>query len=138
LLICDTQTTYHAPRSCRAILRQGYKNGYWNTRVLNKMAGVLAWRHFVPGVFVLAILICCAAAWKLTFCQYLLFLLCASYLLGSLIASAYAASRGGGLNSLLLAIVFPAMHVSYGAGSVVGLCGFCADRVLRFVRGAKK
>src|SRR5258705_3368801 len=57
LLIQSTRTLYHAPESLTAIVRQSYNNGYWNTKVLGKMIGVLSWRHFAPGVFVASLLL---------------------------------------------------------------------------------
>ena len=55
LLIPDTHTLYHAPRTLWAVIRQNYANGRWNTKLLDKMRGALSVRHFVPLFFVLSL-----------------------------------------------------------------------------------
>ena len=112
---------YHAPARLGAIIRQNYKNGYWNTKLLDRMAKVLSWRHFVPCVFVIALLFAFAASLGGSWGYFLLLPLLGTYALATLVASALAAIRDRCSRALLLPVVFPTMHLSYGLGSLVGL-----------------
>jgi cellulose synthase/poly-beta-1,6-N-acetylglucosamine synthase-like glycosyltransferase len=136
LLIGETQTNYYGPRNLAGIVRQSYNNGYWNLRVLHKMVGVLSWRHFVPGVFVISLVIASIAALTSRGSWLLVVILCA-YLLASMVASAVQALRGPIRNALLLPLIFPLMHVSYGVGSIVGVLCFFLASTFRLLRKAE-
>ncbi|WP_447979332.1 glycosyltransferase family 2 protein [Candidatus Nitrospira bockiana] len=124
LLIQDTQTLYHAPDTLRCVIKQNYRNGYWNTRVLDKMIGVLSWRHFVPLVFVVALLAAIVLAVLWPWGSLAFWAIAGSYLVVSGLVTAAVAMRHRRLNALLLPVIFLIMHLSYGCGSIVGLSRF--------------
>jgi cellulose synthase/poly-beta-1,6-N-acetylglucosamine synthase-like glycosyltransferase len=121
LLINSTYTLYHAPSSLLPLIKQGFNNGYWNTKMLNKMIHVLSWRHFIPGLFVAALVLTSILALVLPWSASLLLLLLGFYLAASLLASVASAFDHKTPNALLLLLLFPAMHMSYGIGSLCGL-----------------
>jgi succinoglycan biosynthesis protein ExoA len=130
LLIQSTRTLYHAPESLTAIVRQSYNNGYWNTKVLGKMIGVLSWRHFAPGVLAASLLLSLLATPLVPKVSYGFLILWVAYILACLYASAGIGLRSSQPLALLLPLVFSAMHISYGVGSVIGLF-HCAVRAGR-------
>ena len=131
LLIPTTFTSYHGPNNFARILRQNFGNGYWNTKVLNKMVGVLSWRHFIPIVFI----------WLLLFTAFLhfttdwgwipFFLLVGSYLGCSVSMTAWELIKRRKKEAILLPLVFPSMHLSYGTGSFIGLFRFLAGVLVK-------
>jgi glycosyltransferase involved in cell wall biosynthesis len=124
LLIPQTRTFYHAPESATAILRQNYNNGYWNTRVLDRMVGVLSWRHYVPCLFVVSWVVCALMAFFLPSGKNFFTLLGASYVVACLLGSVRAATQHWRASALLLPVLFPMIHISYGVGSLIGLFQF--------------
>jgi succinoglycan biosynthesis protein ExoA len=131
LLIPGTHTLYHAPKNLRAIIQQNYNNGYWNTRVIHKMIGVLSWRHFVPLIFV-CLLFGSLSAMPMGVWGRLSFLMISgSYLSVALLTSASLAFQHRRGSAYLLPLMFPIMHISYGVGSCVGLCSFLWNALSR-------
>jgi succinoglycan biosynthesis protein ExoA len=124
LLIPATHTLYHPPQTLAGIIKQNFWNGYWNTRVLHKMIGVLSWRHFIPLAFVAAvlgsILIASVSAWG----GIALGLIGGTYLAASLVASLARNLWATRHRRWLLPLIFPLMHLCYGWGSLVGLFRF--------------
>lgn len=118
------RSRYFARPSVPRLWKQYFRYGLYKVRVLQKHPLLMKGRHFVPGLFILGLLgagigaVFHPAAWPL--------------LLG--LAGAYAA--GCALFSLLLArsagwaylpafpVIFPALHLSYGSGFLVGIARF--------------
>jgi succinoglycan biosynthesis protein ExoA len=134
LLIPDVCTYYHAPGNWRKIISQNYMNGYWNTKALSKMLGTLSWRHFIPLMFVLLIMVLAAGASISNWALYLLVAIMALYGTGAGVASIMAAFQSLCGSAFLLPLIFPVMHVSYGLGSLVGLIRFLFSRRLSSAR----
>lgn len=101
--------------------RQKFGNGYWIGLTSGVCPGCLSLYHFVPGAFVGGIVLTTAlclfgfpwlsvamwgAYWLLAFCM------------------AFLAVRGEKktVNQILLPFLFFLLHVSYGAGTVIGIC----------------
>jgi succinoglycan biosynthesis protein ExoA len=133
LLIQTTHTLYHAPERLQAIMRQSYRNGHWNTKVLNKMVGVLSWRHFTPGVFVLSLLSLSLAAPGFVPARYCLLILALSYALAVMIGCASIAPVRS-KTAVLLPVVLCIIHTSYGLGSVLGCLEFASRLWQRWTR----
>lgn len=129
LLIPETHTVYHAPESLYAILRQNFRNGYWNTKTLDKMLGVLSWRHFVPLGFVLFLLVSTIGVLGGAWNPLPLLVVGGLYGLGVFGASASLAARQHDWCVLLVPCLFPLMHVSYGLGALAGLCRYAVQTV---------
>jgi succinoglycan biosynthesis protein ExoA len=124
LIIPEVQTYYHAPGSWRKIVRQNYMNGYWNTKMLDKMVATLSWRHFIPLMFVFSILLLAVGALISVKILYLLFGIIMLYAVAACVATVVVAYRSRRAAAALLPFLFPAMHLSYGFGSLAGLVRF--------------
>ncbi|MBR7071246.1 MAG: glycosyltransferase family 2 protein [Clostridia bacterium] len=116
----DIQSSRQTRPSLKALLRQKYLNGYWVGETVKLYPKSFSLYHYVPFVFLLAILVTAVFAgfgfWLLAA------LLWAAYGI-VLIASTIAAFRAGGWNPyyFLLPVILFCLHLSYGAGTFVGL-----------------
>lgn len=135
LVTPETHTRYHAPKTLKGILLQNYRNGHWNTKALDKMLGVLSWRHFIPCIFILALLLSFVSISMSKWGLYLFLIICGTYFITALSASISCLTRSKYKSVLLLPLLFPLMHISYGWGSIVGIFRFCWARLLKFWRG---
>ena len=114
--------SYHAARATmRGQLRQKWGNGYWIGRTMRIQPRCFAPRHLIPALFVLALL-CCLLL--LPFSAWPLLLLLSAYLACDLVFAVRGAlsQESGRLLALLtLPVLFPAVHVVYGVGTLAGL-----------------
>jgi glycosyltransferase involved in cell wall biosynthesis len=124
----EVHSTYFSRSTLKELWRQYYQYGYWKVRVLQKHPHQMSTRQFVPPLFVASLLF---SALLLFFPQlpYHLSLLPFSlilgmYLLANLIASLWTAARRGWASLPLLPLIFAILHISYGAGFLVGLVKF--------------
>jgi len=105
----------------KRLLRQKAANGFWIGRTLWLKSKAVSLMHFVPFAFVLALL----AGIVLGFCLNWLPLLalCAVYVLADVALSIMAATAAEHARPQMLALplVFLAMHLCYGAGTIAGL-----------------
>ncbi|MGE4272522.1 MAG: glycosyltransferase [Desulfitobacterium sp.] len=110
--------SYYAPREdFTRFVQQGYGNGYWNIITARLCAQSLSWRHFIPLVFVLALL--GATLLSILTSPWWLALVAGPYLLLDLLVSMRLA---GSLPEFFqLVLLFPSLHISYGFGSLVSL-----------------
>lgn len=109
-----------------SLFRQYFQYGFWKVRVLQKHAAQMRPRQFGPPLFVLALLV--AAATALAFpsapaARLPLAGLAALYLASDLVAAAVEARRQK-VNPVLLAFVYPILHLAYGSGFLAGLFRF--------------
>ena len=106
--------------SLRALAKQKYQNGYWIGITLGVEPRCFSLYHFVPAAFVGAVLVTGGLA--LGGVRWPARLLWAAYGAADLVmtgaALAGAENRSGW--DLLLPLVFPALHLSYGAGTLAG------------------
>lgn len=128
LLTPETHTRYHVPENLKAMIQQNYRNGYWNTKPLGKMLKVLSWRHFVPLLFVSVLLMTFLGTLAVPWLRYPLFLVLGSYAFAALLVCALMAFRVRRPYVFFLPPLFTIMHVSYGLGSLVGICRYVRDR----------
>ena len=109
----------HTRNSLGKMLRQKYLNGYWIGRTMAINPGCFSLFHFVPFAFVMGILLTTALA-LLDF-PWLSLLMWGAY--GALVVgiSVLEITRKPLLTNLALPVLFLLLHVSYGAGTFVGL-----------------
>ena len=114
--------SFHAARSTlRGQLRQKWGNGYWIGRTMHIQPRCFAPRHLIPALFVLALLI------GLLLCPMTmqpLALLLSVYLTADVIfavRSAMEQKESRLLCLITLPFLFPAVHIVYGAGTLLGL-----------------
>ena len=110
----------HVRSSLSNMLRQKYANGRWIGLTSGVCPGCLSLYHFVPLAFIFGILLTSILAlvgiWQLAALMWGLYGLLALVMTVSCVWD-----KNWNLSSLLLPILFLLLHVSYGAGTVVGL-----------------
>jgi len=106
--------------SLSRIARKNFAFGVCKVAVWRKHPAMLKGRHFVPPLFVAALVLGPALAWFHRFLGGLWLLLVASYAVAclSVALSSYLRRRERG--ALLLPVVLPLIHLSWGAGFLAG------------------
>jgi hypothetical protein len=116
------RSTYFCRNSLLGLWKQNYRNGLWLLRTALKTPKSLSVRHFIPLAFICALLLGLVIALTFKGGWILLALVAGSYLLASSAASLLAAFYQGWRFALTLPVVFSVLHISYGVGTLVGLC----------------
>ena len=114
--------SYHAARATlRGQLRQKWGNGYWIGRTMHIQPRCFAPRHLIPALFVLALLggLLLAPVSVLPLCALLGVYLAADLIFA--VRSALEQKESRLLCLLTLPFLFPAVHIVYGAGTLLGL-----------------
>jgi succinoglycan biosynthesis protein ExoA len=110
----ELEVTYRPRRSLRALARQYFEYGRWKRVVLSRHPDSLRWRQAVPPAATAAIATGALAGiwWRPALAIPALYF-------GAVLAA--AASNSGPLSARArLLVVFPTMHLSWGAGFLVG------------------
>jgi cellulose synthase/poly-beta-1,6-N-acetylglucosamine synthase-like glycosyltransferase len=107
--------------SLRRMVRQKEANGYWIGRMAYIQPGAISLFHLVPLVFVLALLASLAMGLLLSWLPFIILL--ALYLVADLgmALRAILQASGRSIALLVLPLVFPLIHISYGIGTFRGL-----------------
>lgn len=116
----DIISYQHTRSSLKAMLKQKYGNGYWVALTLKVCPGCLSYYHFVPFLFVLAILLTTVLA----VCGYPflgILMWCVYWLASILMAVISVVYVKKNIYQILLPMLFFLMHVSYGVGSLLGV-----------------
>lgn len=115
------QSLRYSRTSLRALVRQKYLNGYWIGKTMGVNPRCFSLFHFVPFVFVLAVLLTGALALggqplpaKLVWASY-------GAVAVGMSAAAAAQNENRSWYCLLLPFLFLLLHLSYGIGALVGL-----------------
>ena len=102
------------------MLRQKYGNGHWIGLTLGICPRCFSIHHFVPLLFILALIITGFLA--LTGYKCLLFLLCVLYVAIDLLMSLFAIRKQRKyIYYFLLPIIFLSLHIAYGVGTLFGI-----------------
>ena len=125
LLAADVKSRYYSRSSLRSLWRQYLQYGYWKVRVMQKHPRQMRLRHFVPPVFVAALLMSGALAVASPLGRLGFLTVLGAYLLANLSASVLTAMKNRLSHLPVLPLVFAILHVSYGAGFLGGLIRFC-------------
>jgi succinoglycan biosynthesis protein ExoA len=125
LLSPRIECKYSTRSSPKALFRQYFLYGYWKVRVLQKHPRQLRMRHLVPGIFVATLLAFAAVAtvWPVVGLT-LLGLLSGGYLIINVAASAWTVRRASWLHLGVLPVTYAIVHLSYGAGFLIGAVRF--------------
>ena len=121
LCCCPDIISYqHSRNTLKNMVRQKYANGKWIGLTVSVCPGCLSSFHFAPFLFVIALLFCIVSA---TLGQPLmLYILLALYGMFDFVNSVSCfAMKNIQPQFLLLPLIFPLLHISYGLGTVVGL-----------------
>jgi len=119
------KSTYTQRNSFMGLFKQYFQYGFYKVRVMQKRRGVASWRHLVPSVFVLSLLI----GFFLFIIKsdlFFLFLVGMPYLLFSLIFTLLEIFKSPKhvFSLTLLPLTFFILHFSYGLGFLLGLVYF--------------
>lgn len=113
---------YQPRGSLRKLFFQYFKYGFYKVRVIQKRKGIPAWRHLIPGLFIIT-LVTALIFGALTNSFWFFLLIMSIYFLINLVFSIWTARQK--LNTIyLLPIVFFILHISYGMGFLCGLVYF--------------
>ncbi len=120
-LIPEVQATYYARENFTDLAKNNYANGYWNilTAYYTKKLSSLSFRHFIPLLFVLSLMLpVMGALWFPKIAWVSIFSL-VSYLSLVIIISLKLKTHTTTLGALVRS--FLTLHLSYGLGSLMGL-----------------
>jgi glycosyltransferase involved in cell wall biosynthesis len=117
----EIRSFYYNRTTLKGLWEQNFKNGMWNIFTLSLNRKSLSLRHFVPFFFVVSLLITLASA-PLTSLGFVGFgIVIASYLIANLYFSFTINTASSPKVIKWLPLVFAALHISYGFGSMLGL-----------------
>jgi len=115
----DIEFDYYSRDTVRGITKMAVENGKWNIITTKMCPGTMGLRHFIPLLFVLSIISLTALGLIHSFFWWLLlFELTLYFSLGFYFSIQQSRNLVQIFQILLL---FPAFHISYGIGSVVGI-----------------
>ncbi|MCM1438257.1 MAG: glycosyltransferase family 2 protein [Roseburia sp.] len=129
----DIHLTYYCRDTLKGISKMAKSNGMWSLIAMKLCPGSMRIRHFIPFVFVLSIILLTLAgvtftvlgafynSFKLVY-QLVWGGLCAELLLYLALDIIFSCCSGDtSKERLLLILLFPIFHVSYGFGSITGI-----------------
>jgi len=131
LLAPDMGCTYYTRTTLGDFARQNYGNGLWNVLTFAKRPGSLGARHFVPLAFLLGLAAALIAALLVSEGWLLLLTILLAYSIGALAAASIETVRHRQPGLLLLVLVFPVLHLTYGFGSLAGLAQLMWSAITR-------
>ena len=113
---------YYAQSSFGAFAKYNFWNGFWVLHPLQYGCRAFSWRHLVPFIFVLSLTLSAALSFVFSPFFWLFLSILGSYSMANIYWSIAIAARDKDARSLLLMpIVFAALHLGYGFGSLYGL-----------------
>lgn len=122
----DIISYQHIRNSFSAMVRQKYGNGYWIGKTVKICPGCLSIYHFVPFAFIIGILITTVLCFLhfpwLAYAMWGLYGLLALVMTVTGIIGACKQGKRFSISHLLLPILFLILHVTYGVGTLIGLC----------------
>ena len=138
----NIRVLYYCRNTIWGIMKMGYMNGKWNVITTALVPGSMGIRHFVPFAFVLCTLIgLTGLLFNSILLSALLALMWGAYLvLDAFYAWDIAKEKGGKYLPIEL-LLFPAFHLAYGTGSIIGILhlpNFLKDNGSRTGGGIKR
>jgi glycosyltransferase involved in cell wall biosynthesis len=121
LLVPDVVAHYHARRTFGRLARMAFQYGYFKPLAARKVGRVMTMRQLVPALWLLAIALSAAAAIVVPAAALVTVTIVTLYAAAVLTAAAREIPRHGLAVACALAVAFPVLHVSYGAGFLIGL-----------------
>lgn len=120
LLADDVRSRYYSRAGLTSLWRQYYGYGFWKARVLRKHPRQMKARQFAPLAFVVCLLIGAALSPFSSRARRMLAAVILAYVGASGVASWRVANATDPRYLPVLPAAFAAMHLSYGAGFLVG------------------
>jgi glycosyltransferase involved in cell wall biosynthesis len=111
----------HTRSTLSRMIQQKYGNGYWIGLTLGVCPGCLSYFHFIPFVFLIA-LAATVSIWAIAGQPVYFAILMAMYFMFNFVNTVGAFVLKKSLNPLflILPLLFPILHISYGVGTLVG------------------
>ncbi len=124
-IVCDPaiESAYRARTTLGGLARQYWEYGYWKVRVLQKHPGQVRMRHLVPPLFVVGMAGALALLPVRGLPRTAGGIALGTYAIAT-VGGSVAAARGRARLLPFLPLVFPTLHVAYGAGFLAGLTRF--------------
>ncbi len=121
LLVPEIVSHYYTRSSFKAFCKNNFRNGVWAIYPLKFVRVPLAWRHYIPLVFVLSLMGSIALSFLFPIFLWLLFFIAGSYFLANFYFSCKIAFCKRDFRYLfIMLVVFAAFHIGYGLGSIWG------------------
>ena len=119
------KSTYYSRNSFIKLFKQYFQYGFYKIRLMQKRRGFASWRHLVPGIFVMSLLIG-FFLFIIKIDPFFLFLVGTPYLLFSLIFTLLEIFKSPKhvFSIILLPLTFFILHFSYGLGFLLGTLWF--------------
>lgn len=115
----DIVFSYYCRDSIKGIAKMARQNGVWNIVTSKLCPGTMGLRHFIPFLFVLSLIFLIPLSFVH---KVFLLLLTAELILYFALAFLFTVRlKKGFIKSLLIYVLFPMFHISYGIGSVIGI-----------------
>lgn len=123
IILCpDIISYYYARSTFKEFIKYNFSNGIWATYPLKFVKMPLSLRHYIPGVFVLSLIIALLSPLLYHKLILLSILIILPYLIFNFIFSAsIAIKQRNPLYFFTMPFIFATLHLSYGIGSIVGL-----------------
>lgn len=115
---------YYSRATFKKLCSQYLQYGFWKIRVFQKHPGMMKLRQFVPGVFVLTLMLSAMFSFRYPVWLLLFTSIIISYIGCSLYFSFLIAREQGWKYFLMLPLTFAILHFSYGFGFLAGFIRF--------------
>lgn len=116
----DIISYQHSRNNLKDMIRQKYSNGRWIGLTVSECPGCLSYFHFAPFALVIALIFFSILA-ALGFPIFLYVLLIIYGMFDIVNTVGCLTLKNAQIQFLLLPLIFPALHISYGIGTIVGL-----------------
>lgn len=116
----DIHSTYYCRDSISAVLKQGIQNGNALFRTVRVNPQAMRVRHFIPFLFLISLIIMPIVGMFVAPVRRLFLIELLAYLFIDIYFSFVKSDRSCGFVNVWL---YPAFHISYGIGSMLGLIG---------------
>lgn len=116
----DIISYQHSRNDLKSMIRQKYSNGRWIGLTLSECPGCLSYFHFAPFAFVMMLLfVTILAFFGLPWLLYILLIVYGMFDIVNAVGC--CTMKNVQPQFVLLPIIFPILHISYGVGTIVGL-----------------
>ena len=129
-----TKCRHFGKATLPALFQYAFRMGSWNVISFRRNKRSMSLRHFVPFLFLMAILLSTGlliAYERLSASVFLtlpLLVICGTHLLIGALASVQVSYRERNVGALLLPFVFLALHLSYGSGTLCSIFQHSMDK----------
>lgn len=118
-LSSDIKLSYYCRDSIKGISSMAMKNGMWNVITMKLCPGSMGLRHFIPLAFLVSIILLPLIG---AFWHPILWLFAVEMVLYVTLDCIFSAKQAKCIKEfLLLMLLFPIFHITYGTGSLKGL-----------------